>query len=117
MIHSSIRSLFLSSVLALAFTFVLPHGGYEGGFEFGPRAATADLIQCMTSCIKHEGGNSAANKATCKSRCANVPSATGGRAAKRDSGSRMSAYKDCQSDCGKDKKCKRVCKKALMRCQ
>ena len=34
-----------------------------------------------------------------------------------DSGSCMSAYKDCQDDCGKDKKCKRVCKKALMRCQ
>jgi hypothetical protein len=97
----------------LAFTLLTP----KDSLEFGPPEAAADLMQCMTSCIKHEGGNSAANKATCKSRCANVPSATGGASANRDSGSCMSAFKDCQAECGRNKKCKRTCKKALMRCQ
>ncbi len=64
--------------LALAFTFMLPGapGGKPGifpGFEFGPAPAAADLLQCMESCIRHEGGNTATNKTTCKSRCANVP--------------------------------------------
>ncbi len=80
--------------------------------------AAADLLQCMDSCIRHEGGNSAANKETCKSRCANVPSVTGGsQPGRRDSGSCMSTYKDCRESCGGNKACKRACKKALMRCQ
>ncbi len=111
-----IRPIFTLSILAFAFTILLPTSGSDFGRGAGPAPAAADLMQCMESCIRHEGGNSAANKETCKSRCANVPSATGAPATK-DSGSCMSAYKDCQADCGKDKKCKRVCKKALMRCQ
>jgi len=106
-----IRPTLIVSALALAFYLLLPTS-----LTFtGPGAASADLMQCMESCIRHEGGNTAANKTTCKSRCANVPAATG--AANKDSGSCMSAYKDCQETCGKNKKCKRVCKKALMRCQ
>jgi hypothetical protein len=107
-----IRPTLIVSALALAFFLLLPTS-----LTFtGPGAAMADLMQCMESCIRHEGGNTAANKTTCKSRCANVPVATGGGASK-DSGSCMSAYKDCQETCGKNKKCKRVCKKALLRCQ
>ncbi len=105
-----IRLLFSLSILAFAFTALLPSSGTAH--------AAADLMQCMESCIRNEGGNTAANKETCKYRCANVPSVTGGGApASRDSGSCMSSYKDCQEVCDKDKKCKRVCKKALMRCQ
>lgn len=109
-----IRSTLIISVLTFAFTLFPPT---SVSFT-GPGAAKADMLQCMESCIRHEGGNSAANKDTCKMRCANVPSVTGERGpGKKDSGSCMSAYKDCQADCGKDKKCKRVCKKTLMRCQ
>ncbi len=105
-----IRPIFSLSILAFAFTILLPASGSVSG----PAPAAADLMQCMESCIRGEGGNSATNKATCKSRCANIPSMTGG---KRGGGDCMSAYKDCQADCGKNKKCKRVCKKALMRCK
>jgi len=113
-----IRFFFTLSVLAFAFTLLLPAPGPENGSVFGPASAAADLLRCMESCIRHEGGNSAANKETCKSRCADVPPVTGGGApANRDSGSCMSAYKDCRETCGKDETCKRVCKKALMRCQ
>ncbi len=109
-----IRPTLILSFLSLAFTLLLPT---PVSFT-GPGTTSADLLQCMESCIKHEGGNSATNKDTCKMRCANVPSVTGGGGSgKKDSGSCMSAYKDCQTDCGKNKKCKRVCKKSLMRCQ
>ena len=109
-----IRSALILSVLTFVFTLLLPT---SDAFT-GPGAAQADLLQCMEKCIRNEGGNSATNKDTCKMRCANVPSMTGGgRLGKSDSGSCMSAYKDCQANCGKNKKCKRVCKKGLMRCQ
>ncbi len=104
--------------LAVAFTFMLPGppGGQTGtffGLGFGPAPAAADLLQCMESCIRHEGGNTAANKATCKSRCANVPTALPG-AGGRDC---MAVYKDCNAACAKNKKCRRGCKKRLMRCK
>jgi len=119
-----IRSALFLSALAFAF-FLLPPtpASLTGAGPFsvsGPATASAagDLMQCMENCIRGEGGNSDANKDTCKMRCANIPSVTGGGApANKDSGSCMSAYKDCNEACGKDKKCKRVCKKALMRCQ
>jgi len=107
-----IRLTLKMSLLAFFFAVLPP----QPGVGFGPAPAAADLMQCMTSCIKHEGGNSAANKETCKYRCANVPAATGGPKQQQDSGSCMSAFKDCKENCGKDKKCGRICKKALMRC-
>jgi len=113
-----IRRVFALPGLVFAFYLLLPASGSVFEPAAGPASAAADVMQCMESCIRHEGGNSAANKETCKARCANVPSVTGGAAPEnRDSGSCMSAYKDCQENCGKDKKCQRVCKKALMRCQ
>lgn len=104
--------------LVVAFTFMLPGapGGQTGifpGLEFGPAPAAADLLQCMESCIRHEGGNSATNKATCKSRCANVPTGRPGAGAPDC----MAVYKDCNAACAKNKKCRRGCKKRLMRCK
>ncbi len=104
--------------LVVVFTFMLPGmlpgppGGQTGIF-FGPAPAAAGLLQCMESCIRHEGGNTAANKATCKSRCANVPAGRPG-AGGPDC---MAVYKDCNAACAKNKKCRRGCKKRLMRCK
>ena len=100
------RSVITAPVLVFALTAVLQ--------AFIPAPAAADLLQCMESCIKHEGGNSATNKATCKSRCANIPSAARGQGA---GGGCMEAFKDCKVNCGKDRKCARVCKKSLMSCK
>lgn len=122
MIRPLVRTLLFPPVLAFAFFLLSP----AGGFEFGSPAAAAQILQCMEECIRNEGGNTAANKTTCKMRCANVPSVFGqgqgtaaaGQPPPRDSGSCMSSYKDCKEVCGKkDKKCNRVCKKALTRCQ
>ncbi len=97
------RFVFAVPVLAIALAFLLP------------APAAADLMQCMESCIKHEGGNSATNKATCKSRCANIPASNPGQGS---SGSCMDAFKDCKGSCAKGNKiCARSCKKALMRCK
>ena len=73
-----IRPIFTLSILAFAFYILLPASGSVFGLNAGPASAATDLMQCMESCIRHEGGNSATNKETCKSRCANVPSVTGG---------------------------------------
>ena len=117
-----IRPIFTLSILAFAFTILLPASTTISGPATA--SAAADIMQCMENCLRSEGGNTAANKTTCKMRCANVPTVFGGASgssggvpANKDSGSCMSAYKDCQEICAKDKKCKRVCKKALMRCQ
>lgn len=63
------------------------------------------LLQCMQKCIQYEGGNSAANKETCKSRCAG--SVGTGSGAQRDCGTE---YKACNRSCGKQKgKMKKEC--------
>ncbi len=105
-----IRPTLIISLLTFAFFLLLP----TSDSYTGPGVATADLLQCMETCIRHEGGNTAANKDTCKSRCAMVPSAGRGQKA---GGGCMDVFKDCNANCGKDKKCKRVCKKGLMRCK
>ena len=79
-------------------------------------ASGQNLMQCMTKCIKHEGGNSAANRDTCKSRCANT--ATGGGKQRNC----MAEFKSCRSGCGKPsggsyKKCYRACKDRQMTCR
>ena len=76
-------------------------------------AANPSVMQCMTSCIKHEG-NTATAKSTCKLRCANVamPGAQGGN---RDC---MGVYKKCNRTCPKgDKSCRKGCKAQLMQCK
>jgi len=74
----------------------------------GPELAqSGNIMQCMEQCIRSEG---ASEKATCKSRCANVSSK---RPKQKDC---MGNYKKCQKSCGKNKDCKRSCKARLMKC-
>ena len=76
-------------------------------------AAGQTVMQCMTSCIKHEG-NTASAKSTCKLRCADVamPGAQGGS---RDC---MGMYKKCNRACPKgNKSCRKDCKARLMQCK
>ncbi|MDE0993369.1 MAG: hypothetical protein OSA23_09380 [Rhodospirillales bacterium] len=39
--------------------------------NFGTSSKAANVMQCMSDCIKHEG-NTATAKSTCKLRCVNV---------------------------------------------
>ena len=116
------RPVFALPFLALVLVIVigLPGSGSLTGFGPAPAAAGAHdtVMRCMEKCIREEGK---ADKANCKTRCAPVPSVFGrsqGGGRQPDSGSCMSGYKDCMQGCAKGNKiCKRVCKKALMRCQ
>lgn len=71
-----------------------------------PVAATSDddLMQCMVDCIKNEGE---AEKATCKTRCANVPVNT-----QPEGLDCMATFKQCKKTCASDKDCKT----ALLNC-
>ena len=74
-------------------------------------AQSQGLMQCMEQCIRSEGTS---EKATCKSRCANIPGATGKPPKKHDC---MGNYKTCKRGCAKkDKACKKACKGKLMQC-
>ncbi|MCH7551267.1 MAG: hypothetical protein IIA35_06155 [Proteobacteria bacterium] len=112
------RSAPLMPILALAFVIALPAPGPgpSPGAWTGSGAAFAQggLLQCMEQCIRHEGGNTATNKATCKSRCANVPSQGVGQGGAPDC---MARYKDCRGACAKNKSCRKACKKRLMGCK
>ncbi len=113
------RFVITAPVLAFAFALLLPTGP---AWQPGPAPAAAGahdtVMRCMEKCIREEGK---AEKATCKTKCAPVPSVFGrdqGGGRQPDSGSCMSAYKDCMQGCAKGNKiCKRGCKKSLMRCQ
>ena len=122
------RSALLMPILALAFVIALPAapgtgyspgpspGAWTGSGAYGPGTAFAQggLLQCMEQCIRHEGGNSAANKTTCKSRCANVPMQGAGQGGAPDC---MARYKDCRGACAKNKSCRRACSKRLRTCK
>ncbi len=116
------RPVFALPFLALVLVIVigLPGPGSLTGSGPAPAAAQSqsDVMRCMEKCIREEGKD---DKANCKTRCAPVPSVFGHSQEgqqKPDSGSCMSGYKDCMQGCAKGNKiCKRVCKKALMRCQ
>jgi len=73
-----------------------------------PVLASAELMQCMVDCIKAEGK---AEKATCKTRCADIPIST-------DPGNHdcMAIFKQCKKVCESDKDCKQVCKDGLLKC-
>ena len=88
--------------LAVVFVFLPPFSGPASG---------EDLLQCMEKCIRYEGGNTDANKDTCKFRCANT--STKGQGGMRDC---MGEFKACKKNCGKDNACYKVCKKAQMKC-
>lgn len=71
------------------------------------------LLQCVTRCVQYEGGNSAANKAICKSRCA---SSTG--AVKRDEPRDcMKDFKACKKGYKSGSAEYKACKQALMSCK
>ena len=70
-------------------------------------AQSGDVMQCMEQCLRTEGKS---EKATCKSRCANVST----RPPKQKDC--MAVYKSCLRNCGADKSCKRTCKSRLMNC-
>ena len=113
------RSAPLMPILALAFVIALlaaPGPGPSPGAWTGSGAAFAQggLMQCMEKCIRYEGGNTATNKETCKSRCASVPMSAPGRDGAPDC---MAQYKDCRGACAKNKSCRRACKKRLMSCK
>lgn len=101
------------SIPALLLVIALATPPFEGT-PFAADPAVADLMQCMESCIRNEGGNSAANKQTCKYRCARVQSGPPGQAS---SGGCMKSFKACRGSCDRDKTCKRTCKKTLMSCK
>ena len=70
-------------------------------------AQSNKVMQCMESCLRSEGKS---EKATCKSRCANISSQ------RRQEPDCMTVYKQCLKPCDGDKKCRRDCKKKLMNC-
>lgn len=79
----------------------------------GPASATelaqsGNIMQCMEQCIRSEGKS---EKATCKSRCANLSTQ------QRQPRNCMKIFKSCDRACSKkDKACRRACKNALMNC-
>jgi hypothetical protein len=84
------------------------------GLVFALSGATEaeTLMQCMTKCVQYEGGNSATNKATCKSRCAESTGATK-QAAPRDC---MKEFKACKKGQKSSSAEYKACKKRLMSC-
>lgn len=77
------------------------------------------LMDCMTQCIQHEGGNSATNKATCKNRCgAKMLNQQPQQSGMKDC---MGQFKECSAACGKEKigqpsPCHKQCKARLRTC-
>lgn len=75
------------------------------------------LLKCMEKCVSYEGGNSDANKATCKPRCGSAlikKKLVGVRDCKGE-------VKACQSKCGWEKigqlsPCHKECKALQMSC-
>jgi hypothetical protein len=75
------------------------------------------LLQCMEKCVSYEGGNSEANKATCKSRCG-AAMLKQSPVGKRDC---MGEFKSCNRTCGKEimglpGPCHKQCKAVLRVC-
>jgi len=101
-------SLFASLTIALVLTL----------FSF-QEAKSETLMQCMESCIQYEGGNSATNKATCKTRCGSkYVNQNKKPAGQRDC---MGEFKNCNKSCGKEKigqpsPCHKQCKAVLRTC-
>ena len=104
----------LISILNMSFVFLIYFSVIGPTFspaDAGELAQSQGLMQCMEKCIRDEGKS---EKATCKSRCANVPSSFGKQPKQRDC---MADYKGCKKICSKrDKKCNRACKATLMQC-
>jgi hypothetical protein len=98
----------ISFVLLVYFSVIGPTFSPAEAVEL---AQSQSLMQCMEKCIRNEGKS---EKATCKTRCAKIPSAFGKQPKQRDC---MAIYKGCKKNCPKrDKKCNRACKANLMQC-
>tara|TARA_E500000331_G_C16641138_1_gene448614 strand:- start:52 stop:369 length:318 start_codon:yes stop_codon:yes gene_type:complete len=70
-------------------------------------AQSNKVMQCMERCLRTEGKS---EKATCKSRCANIS------LQRRQEPDCMTVYKQCLQSCGTNKTCRSACKKRLMTC-
>ena len=70
-------------------------------------AQSNKVMQCMERCLRSEGKS---EKATCKSRCANIS------LQRRQEPDCMTVYKQCLQSCGTNKTCRSACKKRLMTC-
>jgi hypothetical protein len=106
-LDSSMRSL---PLVAVVFSIVLLDASFQ-------KAGGKATMRCMEKCISYEGGNSEANKVTCKSRCGaaflkQLP------IGKRDC---MGEFKSCSRTCGKENigqpsACHKQCKVELRTC-
>ena len=75
--------------------------------------ADTSMMQCMTTCLKHEGNLTTAKK-ICKLRCTNIQTPSFSSDKKIDC---MSIYKKCRKSCQKNNKpCQKYCKKNLTSC-
>ena len=97
-------------LVAVVFSIVLLDATYQ-------KAEGETLLQCMKKCVSYEGGNSEANRVTCKIRCGGA-SLKQSPVEKRDC---MSEFKSCSRTCGKEKigqpsPCHKECKEMLRTC-
>ncbi|MHA1597229.1 MAG: hypothetical protein ACTSV1_00765 [Alphaproteobacteria bacterium] len=80
-------------------------------------AEAETLMQCMTKCVQYEGGNSATNKATCKSRCAESTGMTSGAANPAQPRDCMKEFKACKKGMKSSSAAYKACKQRLMSCK
>ena len=103
--NSLLNKHFIFAVIVTVFILLLPN--------YDATVKAANVMQCMSNCIKHEGDTATA-KAICKLRCANItfsPANTGSQPYC------MSIFKKCTRACNKNKSiCWKNCKKVLMEC-
>ncbi len=114
----SIRRLHVIACITSLLMLVVSGGSHptmagSPGLEMAPQstpelAQSGNIMQCMEQCIRSEGKS---EKATCKSRCANISSKP------RKQKDCMGTYKSCKKRCAKkDRACNSACKQALMSC-
>ena len=97
-------------IVAVVFSIFLSGATFQ-------KAGGETLMQCTEKCISHEGGNSEANKVTCKSRC-------GAALLKQSPVGKpdcMDEFKACSRTCGKENIgqpsfCHKQCKVVLKTC-
>lgn len=99
----------LTAALIVAFVAVAVVGWLRPAAAGSPATELAqnNVMQCMEQCIRAEGSS---EKATCKSRCANISSQP------RPQRDCMQVYKSCQRNCGSNQPCRQGCKSQLMQC-
>ena len=93
-------------LLAAAFALAAPAPESRAAEAGSQLAGTGGLVQCVTDCLMQEGRD---HEETCRMRCS-------GEARSRPVDC-IGVYKACKKDCDRDKACRKVCKKTLMRCK